>query len=239
MKFAEGSDCSDRCQVPELHDRRAPRAAAVKNAGAREGQLAQYASRHKIRPCRESLNPPYPPLLPPRSQSACTTSLRHFTLPGFFRVQDSTAGGAAPNQHYKISRALDGIRNNTRNQVDAPPLVNFAFSIELYIKLLRFLVDGELMQGHNLHDLFNELDKAAPKVGATAIRQHRYARGDRDKFIEYLNDTKSIFEDWRYAYENELLIAVPDNVHALADAFRAAMRELHPNQHSTFEDKSP
>jgi hypothetical protein len=162
-----------------------------------------------------------------------------FYFAGILSSAGFYAGGAAPNQHNKISRALDGIRNNTRNQVDAPPLVNFAFSIELYIKLLRFLVDGELMQGHNLRDLFIELDKTAPEVGTTAIRQHRYARGDREKFIEYLNDTKSIFEDWRYAYENEFLIAVPDNVHALADAFRAAMRELHPNQHSTFEHKSP
>jgi hypothetical protein len=64
------------------------------------------------------------------------------------------AGGAPPNRHSTIARALEGIRNNSRNQVDAPPLVNFAFSIELYIKLLRFLADSQLMKGHNLRDLF-------------------------------------------------------------------------------------
>ena len=31
------------------------------------------------------------------------------------------------------------------------------------------------------------------------------------------------------------MIAVPDNLHALADAFRATIRELHPDRHSAFE----
>lgn len=145
--------------------------------------------------------------------------------------------GAAPNQHYTVDRALEGILNssNRRNQVDAPPLVNFAFSIELYIKLLRFLVGGELIEGHNLDDLFLEMDRAAPNVGAAVIRNHRYARGDRSKFLEYLNEAKAVFTHWRYAHENEFLIATPDNLHALADAFRATMRELHPGHQSVFD----
>lgn len=144
--------------------------------------------------------------------------------------------GAAPNQHSSVERALDGIliSGNKHNQVGAPPLVNFAFSIELYIKLLRFLADGQLMQGHNLHALFLEFENVAPDAGAAAIRCHRSARGDRDEFLEYLDDTKSVFEDWRYAYEKEFLIASPDSVQALADAFRAAMEELHPGRKSIF-----
>jgi hypothetical protein len=147
------------------------------------------------------------------------------------------AGGAAPNQHSSVERALEGIlsSSNKGSQLAAPPLVNFAFSIELYIKLLRVLADGDLMQGHNLHDLFLELETVANDVSATCVRNHRYARGCRDDFLGYLDETKSVFEDWRYAYESEVLIAVPDNLHALADAFRATIRELHPGRRSVFE----
>jgi hypothetical protein len=56
--------------------------------------------------------------------------------------------------------------------------MNFGFSVELYIKLLRNLADGNLMHGHNLLDLFLKLDEAAPQVGATAIRNH-YSSRDR------------------------------------------------------------
>jgi hypothetical protein len=130
-----------------------------------------------------------------------------------------------------------GIRggSNKRNQADAPYLVNLAFSIELYIKLLRFLADGRRMRGHNLHALFQKLEKAAPAVAEAVFRHHRHAPGNRDEFAESLTDVKSIFEDWRYAYEHELLVAVPDSVLALADAFRGAMKELHPTRRSVFE----
>lgn len=144
--------------------------------------------------------------------------------------------GAAPNQHNTVDRAREGIlsSSNRRNEVDAPPLVNFAFSIELYIKLLRFLADGQLVEGHNLCDLFFELDQAAPDVGDAAIRNHRYARGERDVFLEYLDEAKAVFDQWRYAHERQFLMATPDNLHALADALRATMREFHPDQQSVF-----
>jgi hypothetical protein len=136
-----------------------------------------------------------------------------------------------------VERALEGSQSSSRkaNQVDAPPLVNFAFAVELYIKLLRFLSDGQLIEGHDLYELFIELDQAAPNVGASVIRNHRHARGDRDEFLEYVEEARSVFEHWRYAHEKTLLMAVPDSLLALVDAFRATMRELHPNRSSAFE----
>jgi hypothetical protein len=179
--------------------------------------------------------PPLPSAVTAEIPKRLHNAAEAFYFAGILSSASFYAGGAPPNRHNTIARALEGISNNSRNQVDAPPLVNFAFSIELYIKLLRFLADGQLMQYHNLHDLFVALENAAPNVGATAIFQHRYAQGNRDVFLEYLEETKSVFEDWRYAYEQELLVAVPDNMHALADAFRATMRQLHPDQHSAFD----
>lgn len=125
--------------------------------------------------------------------------------------------------------------SNRKNQDSAPSLVNFAFSIELYIKLLRFLADGCLMKSHDVHALFLRLEKVAPAASTAAIRHHRYARGNRAGFIDDLHSTKSIFMDWRYTDEEEFPITGPDNVHALADALRAAITELHPHRHASFE----
>lgn len=48
------------------------------------------------------------------------------------------------------------------NYLAAPPLVNFAFSIELYAKLLIFIVDRTPKGGHNIRELFLKLEKIAP-----------------------------------------------------------------------------
>jgi predicted nucleotidyltransferase len=180
---------------------------------------------------KTSLPPAVTAEIPKRLHNAAEA----FYFAGILSGAPFYGGGSAPNQHYTISCALEGIIKTRYNQLDAPPLVNFAFSIELYIKLLRFLADGRLMEGHNLHDLFLKMEKAATAVATSAIRHHRYARGNREEFIEYLVETKSAFEDWRYAYEKELLVAVPDNFRALADAFRAAIGELHPDRFSVFQ----
>lgn len=50
-----------------------------------------------------------------------------------------------------------------------------------------------------------------------------------------MDEVKAVFEHWRYAHEHELLIATPDNLHAMADTFRATMSELHPDCQSIFQ----
>lgn len=137
-----------------------------------------------------------------------------------------------PNQCSTVDRVYS---SNRKNQDSAPSLVNFAFSIELYIKLLRFLADGCLMKSHDVHALFLKLEKVAPAASTAAIRHHRCARGDRAGFIDDLHSTKSIFVDWRYTHEKEFPTIGLDNVHALADAFRAAIMELHPHRRGSFE----
>ena len=159
-----------------------------------------------------------------------------FYFAGILASTSFDAANVAVNLHTTADEAANAALTGTKrkNELGAPPIVNFGFSIELYIKLLRFLLDAHLMNGHNLHCLFLELEKIAPEVSAAVIKNHRYARGKREEFIESISDEKSVFEDWRYAYEKEFLCSSPDSLLTLADAFRQTMREIHPNYRSAF-----
>jgi len=126
-----------------------------------------------------------------------------------------------------------------RNDLGAPPIVNFGFAIELYIKLLRHLADKQPMRGHNLHELFQELEKAAPAVTSRVICVHHYARGNRDEFLDYIRIVASVFDDWRYAHEKEFLCSSADTLFVLANAFRSAIKDLHPDMTSAFSSHPP
>jgi hypothetical protein len=60
----------------------------------------------------------------------------------------------------------------------------------------------------------------------------RYSRGNRDEFVADLREVKSVFVDWRYAYEHELLCSSPDSLMVLANAFRDTIEHHHPDLHS-------
>jgi hypothetical protein len=139
-------------------------------------------------------------------------------------------------QHCDVSSAADAAVSvgSRLNKLGAPPIVNLGFSIELYIKLLRHLVDASRVQGHDLHKLFLGLEKAAPAVASLVIKKHHYARGDRDEFLDYLRVEARVFEEWRYAYEKELLCSSADTLFTLANAFRNAIKDLHPDMVSAF-----
>lgn len=155
-----------------------------------------------------------------------------FYFAGILSTARFHARAEVPYHYSTVDRVYS---RNRINQDSAPSLVNFAFSIELYIKLLRFLADGRLMQSHDLYALFLKLESVCPAASTAAIRHYRYARGDRAEFIDDLHATKSIYVDWRYSHESEFPTTGPDNVHALADAFRAALTELHPHRQGSFE----
>ncbi|WP_406857576.1 hypothetical protein ABEG18_08140 [Alsobacter sp. KACC 23698] len=139
------------------------------------------------------------------------------------QLTNATAAGIA------ASRGHDG-----PNSLGAPPIVNLAFAIELYLKLLLSL-HGKLSRGHSLADLFIALEAQAPDVVACSIALHRYSRGDRDEFFEELRTVSNSFEQWRYAHEHEFLISSADTLMSIADAFRASIRELHPKLVSVFD----
>lgn len=143
---------------------------------------------------------------------------------------------SASGQHCDVSSAANAVVSggNRQNQLGAPPIVNFGLSIELYIKLLRHLADSSRVKGHNLHCLFLELERAAPDVAYVVISKHHYACGDRDEFLEYLRSEAKVFEEWRYAYEKEILCSSADTLLTLANAFRSAIKDLHPAMASAF-----
>jgi hypothetical protein len=156
----------------------------------------------------------------------------------FAGILTSLPFNAASNseQHCDVSSAADAAINgeNRLNQLGAPPIVNFGFSIELYIKLLRYLTDALRAHGHDLRGLFLELEKAAPSVASLVIEKHHYARGDRCEFLDYLRVEARVFEQWRYAYEQESLCSSADALFMLANAFRNAIRDLYPDMVSAF-----
>ena len=99
-----------------------------------------------------------------------------------------------------------------RNRLGAPPLVNFGFSIELYLKLLIVLSGGKSVREHDLYKLFLKLEKGAQHVAQCLVRNHQHVRGCREEFLEILKAEASVFEDWRYAHEKEFLCSSPDTL---------------------------
>jgi HEPN domain-containing protein len=137
-------------------------------------------------------------------------------------------------QHLRSAAQAAITGPNRINDFGAPPVVNFGFAIELYIKLLRFLADGRTMSGHNLQTLFLELEKVAPDVAATAIRNHFYWSGDRDEFMADIAGGATVFERWRYAHEESFLCTSVDSLLTLVNAFRLTVAEIHPTLRSAF-----
>lgn len=138
--------------------------------------------------------------------------------------------------HNDVSSAANAVVSGKSkpNSLGAPPIVNFGFSIELYIKLLWHLADATCKKGHDLHELFLGLDKVAPRVGSHVMCKHRYARGDRDEFLCSLKAEAKVFKEWRYAYEEEFLCSSPDTLFIFANAFRSVILDLHPDMTSAF-----
>ncbi len=122
---------------------------------------------------------------------------------------------------------------NRRNTLGAPPIVNFGFSIELYIKLLWNLSTNNNIRGHKILELFTELE-TLPNIGALVIKNSSYARGCRDDFLGMITAESSVFEDWRYAHEKEFLCSSPDTLLMIAVSFRKTVWELYPDLNSAF-----
>jgi hypothetical protein len=119
---------------------------------------------------------------------------------------------------------------NPRNHLGAPPIVNLGLALELYLKLLI----GKRVREHDLHKLFLTLEKDVPQTAKALIRNHHYSRGCREEFVEVLKAEASVFEDWRYAHESELLISSPDTLLALAKCCRKTVTEMCPDLRSAF-----
>jgi hypothetical protein len=82
---------------------------------------------------------------------------------------------------------------NRNNDLGAPTIANFCLAIELYIKLLGTLAGRPLKNGHNLEELFCELDEVAPGIGSNVIKNHHYWSDDPASFLECIKKTSGWF----------------------------------------------
>src|SRR5215217_368113 len=77
----------------------------------------------------------------------------------------------------------------------APPIVCYAFSIELYLKVLILITTGKKARGHKLQHV---------------IANWRFP-GDPDLLRDWITDASEDFVQWRYAHEYEFIVAWPVN----------------------------
>jgi hypothetical protein len=90
-------------------------------------------------------------------------------------------------KHREANAAAEAVRSEAKNDLGAPPIVNFAFSVELYLKLLIGLAGRSAGKDHKLYELFLVLDKVSPSISSAVIDDHFYARGDRKWFLGSLD----------------------------------------------------
>jgi len=78
----------------------------------------------------------------------------------------------------------------------APPIVCYAFSIELYLKLLILITTGKKARGHKLVNLY---DKISDETRQHVIANWRFP-GDPDLLRDWITDASEDFVQWRYAH---------------------------------------
>jgi HEPN domain-containing protein len=105
--------------------------------------------------------------------------------------------------------------------VAAPTIVNYAFSVELALKLIHSLALGTSATGHDLELLYrklpNEITVNLPHLSDCVVEIARY------------------FEDWRYPFEKPFLFGDYENPRrAFIECYRE-IRQLRPEMASIYE----
>jgi hypothetical protein len=106
------------------------------------------------------------------------------------------------------------------NSSTSPAIVCFAFSIELYLKLVHVLSTGQTSKGHKLEELFSSLP--------ASIRQNLTAKYGNAELPAHIAAVSTTFVDWRYEHEHETLTVNPQVLIAIATCCHKLVRELKP-----------
>ena len=107
------------------------------------------------------------------------------------------------------------------HSIGAPTITNYAFSVELALKLIHFLSNGTEARGHNLKQLFDGLpDRVRAKLPHLEDCASEIAR---------------YFEDWRYPFEREFLIGDSEEPRRAFIQCYAEIRRLRPTLRSVYE----
>lgn len=107
------------------------------------------------------------------------------------------------------------------NMPMAPAVVCFAFSLELYLKLLHVISSGAQVRGHKVDALFDSLpadlrERIARAYGTASLSDH-------------LRAASGAFVDWRYQHEHETLTVNPKLLAAACRACHVVVRTLRPD----------
>ena len=107
------------------------------------------------------------------------------------------------------------------NHPVAPAVVLFAFTIELYLKLLHAITSSAPIKKHDLHDLFVALPNEIKD-----LMNSSYGNTDIE---EDILKVKSVFVDWRYKHETSTLLTIePRMLVRVATSAHKVSKELMP-----------
>lgn len=115
--------------------------------------------------------------------------------------------------------------------VGAPTVVNFAFSVELFLKLALLLTTGDIPKLHKLLDLYEGLNDSTKQL----LQKHSPFPGDEQWFAEEIGVVSNAFVEWRYAHEKEFLSVSVDTIREIALCLHRAVREIAPELVSVYE----
>lgn len=113
-----------------------------------------------------------------------------------------------------------GITPTVTNCPMSPAIVCFAFSAELYLKLLIAISSGTPPRGHKLDELFELL----PPETRTALADI-YGGSE---LPSHLKTVSSAFIDWRYQHEHRTLTISPQILINIATSCHKLARRLRP-----------
>lgn len=107
------------------------------------------------------------------------------------------------------------------HSVSAPTIVNYAFAVELALKIIHSLAFGESAKGHDLEKLFRLLPEEIC--------------GNLPHLSKCVAEIARYFEDWRYPFEKDMLFGDYDNPRrAFIECYREIER-LRPQLQSVYE----
>jgi hypothetical protein len=102
----------------------------------------------------------------------------------------------------------------------APTIVCYAFAVELYLKLLHVVANGQPTHGHKLETLFSTL----PEDFRTEIAAHYPG-----KLVEDIAFMSNAFVTWRYEHEHDALAINPNALALLGVACHRVVRNRRPD----------
>jgi len=107
------------------------------------------------------------------------------------------------------------------HSLSAPTIVNYAFAVELALKLIHSLASNVAVTGHNLEKIFHLLP------------------GDVRSRLPHLSDCveeiAQYFEKWRYPFEKEILYGDYENPRRAFIECYQEIRRLRPQLKSVYE----